>query len=53
MEDKEFFDKINAVQVEEPDEIDLLMLKNASKINDGTYVDLEEFKKSLIKGNDL
>ncbi|NMD38964.1 MAG: hypothetical protein GYA87_09850 [Christensenellaceae bacterium] len=51
MKEKEFFDKVDSVEVVEPDKIDILMLKEAETVNDGTTVDLEEFKKNIKQVN--
>ena len=47
MNPAEFEKKIASLTVEEPDELDLAMMAEAAKINDGTAVSLEDLKASL------
>lgn len=47
MEQKEFERKLSQIPVVEPDEIDKAMLAEAEAMDDGTTVNLEEFKRSL------
>ena len=46
--DKNAFEaKLKQLPIEKPDETDLAMLAEASAVNDGTTVTLEEFKRDL------
>lgn len=47
MDRKEFEEKLNRLQVVEPDETDKAMLAEAAEVNDDTSISLEEFRKSL------
>ena len=47
MDREEFERKLASLPTEEPDAIDLAMLKDAEAINDGTLVSLEDYKRSL------
>lgn len=47
MNQKEFEERLKNIPVEKPDEIDRAMLAEAAAMDDGTTVNLEEFKKSL------
>lgn len=44
---KEFEEKLKRLPVESPDDIDQAMLAEASAVDDGSTVSLEEFRKSL------
>lgn len=44
---KEFEEKLKRLPVESPDDIDRAMLAEASAVDDGSTVSLEEFRKSL------
>lgn len=44
---KEFEEKLKRLPVESPDDIDSAMLAEASAVDDGSTVSLEEFRKSL------
>ena len=51
MDAAEFEKKLNALPVEEPDEIDKAMLAEAATVNDGTTIpleDLEEYSGKLV-----
>ena len=47
MDREEFEKKLAALPSEEPDAIDRAMLAEAEAVNDGTLVDLEDFRRSL------
>ena len=47
MNREEFEKKLAALPVEKPDEIDLAMMSEAEKTNDGNTISLEDFKESL------
>lgn len=49
MDQRAFEAKLKQIPVVEPDDIDLAMLAEAEKMDDGTTVSLEEFKRSLEK----
>ena len=44
---EEFEKKMATIPVEEPDEVDLAMLEEADRINDGSTVPYKEFLESL------
>lgn len=47
MNPAEFEKKLNLLPEEQPDEIDLAMLAEAAKINDGSAVPLEQFQRGV------
>lgn len=47
MNPAEFARKLDALPMEEPDDIDRAMLAEAEAVNDGTTVSLEEFQHSI------
>lgn len=47
MNPAEFAEKLSALPVEEPDEIDKAMLVDAEAVNDGTTISLDEFQRSV------
>ncbi len=47
MNPAEFEKKLNLLPEEQPDAIDLAMLAEAAKINDGSAVSLEQFQRSV------
>ena len=56
MDAAEFEKKLNALPVEEPDEIDRAMLAEAAAVNDGTTIpleDLEEYSGKLVQAMDV
>lgn len=47
MEQSEFEAKLRRIPTEEPDPVDLAMLAEAKRVNDGTTLSLEEFKRGV------
>ena len=47
MNPAEYEKKLNLLPEEQPDAIDLAMLAEAAKINDGSAVSLEQFQRSV------
>ncbi len=47
MNPAEFEKKLNLLPEEQPDAIDLAMLAEAAKINDGSAVSLRQFQRSV------
>ena len=43
----EFEEKLRALPIEEPDEIDKVMLAEAASTDDGTTVNLDDFRQAL------